>query len=210
MAVGSQQPGFVAVTSPQTNTQAVRGRSVVIGFAARSIRKVRTVGFTVTMPAGATAIPGDSASFTSPLKDSLSATLNFAIPATAAAGVYSVVPFVVDSIGRRTAGTPVAVDVLASGSGSTVPRITRFGTTKRVESTDTLFVEAQDAIGIGFVGYDVRTLAGAPLMRDSVAVTNGPTSVPFQPTPIAVGSRPWGIRVSRLAAAVRSVRCRTA
>ena len=190
MAVGSQQPGFVAVTSPQSNTQAVRGRSVVIGFAARSIRKVRTVGFTVTTPAGATAIPGDSAGFTSPLKDSLSATLNFAIPATAAAGVYSVVPFVVDSIGQRTAGAPVAVDVLASGSGSTVPRITRFGTTKRVESTDTLFVEAQDAVGIGFVGYDVRTLAGAPLIRDSVAVINGPTSVPVTlrmrlPAPVA-------------------------
>ncbi|HYW51210.1 MAG TPA: hypothetical protein VE861_11420, partial [Gemmatimonadaceae bacterium] len=190
MAVGTQQPGFVAVTSPQANTQAVRGRSVVIGIAARSIRKVRSVGFRVTTPTGATAITGDSASFPSPLQDSLSATLNFAIPATAAAGIYSIVPYVQDSTGQRTAGVPVTVDVLASGSGSTVPRIARFGTTDRVESTDTVFVEAQDAVGIGFVGYDVRTLAGVAVLRDSVVVANGPTSVPVTlrmrlPAPVA-------------------------
>jgi hypothetical protein len=178
MAVGSRQPGFVAITSPQANTQAVRGRSVVIGFAARSTRKVRTVGFSITPPNGATAVAGDSAVLGSPLADSLSTTLNFAIPATAAAGVYSVVPFMVDSIGQRTAGVPVPVEVLAAGTGQTIPRITRFGTTDRVESTDTLFVEAQDPVGIGFVGYDIRTLAGVAVRRDSVPVTNGPTSVP--------------------------------
>jgi hypothetical protein len=190
MAVGSRQPGFITITSPQNNSQAVRGRSVVVGFAARSTRKVRTVGFSVVVPAGATAIAGDSVSYSSPMQDSLSTTLNFAIPATAAAGTYSIVPFVVDSIGQRTAGTPLPVDVLTSGSGTTIPRITRFGTTERVESTDTVFVEAQDPVGIGFVGYDVRTLTGAPVRRDSVAVANGPTSVPVSlrmrlPNPVA-------------------------
>jgi hypothetical protein len=190
MAVGSKQPGFVAITSPQANTQAVRGRSVVIGFAARSTRKVRLVGFSITPPAGGTAIAGDSALYGSPLKDSLSTTLNFAIPATAIAGVYQVVPYVVDSIGQRTAGLPVPVEVLTSGSGQTVPKISRFGTTDRVESTDTVFVEAQDPVGIGYVGYDIRSLAGGAIKRDSVAVANGPTSVPVSlrmnlPAPVA-------------------------
>ena len=190
MAVGSKQPGFVAITSPQSNTQAVRGRTVVIGIAARSTRKVRYAGFNVTPPAGGTAILGDSALFGSPLKDSLSLTLNFAIPATAIAGVYQVVPYVVDSIGQRTAGVPVPVEVLTSGSGQTVPKISRFGTTDRVESTDTVFVEAQDPVGIGYVGYDIRSLAGGAIKRDSVAVANGPTSVPVSlrmnlPAPVA-------------------------
>ena len=178
MAVGSRQPGFVTITSPQNNTQAVRGRTVVIGFAARTTRKVRLLGFNIVPPAGGTAIAGDSAIFSSPLQDSLSATLNFAIPATAVAGFYNVVPYVADSIGQRTAGTPVPVEVLASGTGQTIPKITRFGTTDRVESTDTVFVEAQDPVGIGFVGYDMRSLAGGAIKRDSVPVVNGPTSVP--------------------------------
>ncbi len=178
MAVGSRQPGFVTITSPQNNTQAVRGRTVVIGFAARTTRKVRLLGFNIVPPAGGTAIAGDSVIFSSPLQDSLSATLNFAIPATAVAGFYNVVPYVADSIGQRTAGTPVPVEVLASGTGQTIPKITRFGTTDRVESTDTVFVEAQDPVGIGFVGYDMRSLAGGAIKRDSVPVVNGPTSVP--------------------------------
>ena len=178
MAVGSRQPGFITITSPQNNTQAVRGRSVVIGFAARSTRKVRFVGFVITPPAGGTAIAGDSVNYSSPLQDSLSTTLSFAIPATAVAGFYQVVPYVVDSIGQRTAGTPVPVEVLASGSGQTIPKISRFGTTDRVESTDTVFVEAQDPVGVGYVGYDIRSMTGAAIQRDSVAVANGPTSVP--------------------------------
>lgn len=178
MAVGSRQPGFVTITSPQNNTQAVRGRSVVIGFAARTARKVRFVGFNITPPAGGTAVAGDSAAYSSPLQDSLSTTLTFAIPATAVAGFYQVVPYVVDSIGQRTAGTPVPVEVLASGGGQTIPKITRFGTTDRVESTDTVFVEAQDPVGIGYVGYDIRSMSGGAIKRDSVAVSNGPTSVP--------------------------------
>ncbi len=190
MAVGSRQPGFIAVTSPQANTQAVRGRSVVIGFAARTTRKVRTVGFSVTPPTGATAIPGDSVVFGSPMSDSLSTTLNFVIPATAAAGFYQVVPYVLDSIGQRTAGVPVPVEVLASGTGQTIPKISRFGTTERVESTDTVFVEAQDPVGISYVGYDIRSLAGGAIKRDSVPVVNGPTSVPVTlrmalPAPVA-------------------------
>ncbi len=178
MAVGSRQPGFIAITSPQSNTQAVRGRSVVIGFAARTTRKVRIVGFSITPPAGGTAIAGDSVTYSSPLQDSLSTTLTFAIPATAVAGFYGVVPYVVDSIGQRTAGVPVPVEVLASGTGQTIPKIARFGTTDRVESTDTVFVEAQDPVGIGYVGYDMRSLAGGAIKRDSVAVASGPTSVP--------------------------------
>jgi hypothetical protein len=178
MAVGSRQPGFIVVTSPQANTQAVRGRSVVVGFAARTTRKVRLVGFNVVPPAGGTALVGDSTTYSSPLQDSLSTTLNFVIPATANAGFYQVVPYVVDSIGQRTSGVPVPVEVLAAGNGQTIPRISRFGTTDRVEATDTVFVEAQDPVGIGFVGYDVRSITGAAIRRDSVPVVNGPTSVP--------------------------------
>lgn len=190
MAVGSRQPGFITITSPQSNTQAVRGRSVVIGFAARTTRKVKLVGFNITPPAGGTAIAGDSVTYSSPMQDSLSTTLNFVIPATAVAGFYNVVPYVVDSIGQRTAGVPVPVEVLASGTGQTIPKISRFGTTERIEATDTIFIEAQDPVGIGYVGYDMRSLTDGAIRRDSVPVVNGPTSVPVTmrmnlPAPVA-------------------------
>ena len=178
MAVGSVQPGFVAITSPQGNTQAVRGRTVVLSLAARTNRKVRVVGFLVTPPATGNAVNGDSITFSSPLRDSLSTNLTLDIPAAVAPGTYSVVPFVVDSSGQRTAGVPVAIEVLTSGGGQTVPKISRFGTTDRVEATDTVFVEAQDPVGIGFVGYDVRSMTGGAVRRDSVPVASGPTSVP--------------------------------
>lgn len=190
MAVGSRQPGTVAITSPQGNTQAVRGRSVVLSIAAVTLRKVRVVGFTVVPPVGGTAIAADSMPYSSPLRDSLSTTLTLQIPPTANAGFYQVIPFVVDSAGQRTAGVPVPIEVLLSGGGTTIPKITRFGTTERVESTDTLFVEAQDPVGVGYVGYDVRTFAGAPVKRDSQLVVGGPTSIPVTlrmrlPTPVA-------------------------
>jgi hypothetical protein len=200
MAVGSRQPGYVAITSPQSNTQAVRGRSVVIAFAARTNRKVRFVGFSVTPPTNGTALASDSSTFSSPLADSVSSNLTLAIPATANAGTYTVTPFVVDSIGQRTAGLPLSLEVLTSGGGQTIPKITRFGTTDRVEASDTLFIESQDPVGIGFVGYDVRSLAGGAIRRDSVAVPNGPTSVPTTlrmnlPAPIAGAATRLVLRV---------------
>jgi len=200
MAVGSRQPGTVAITSPQGNTQAVRGRSVILSIAAVTVRKVRVVGFSVTPPSGGTAIVGDSMTYSSPLRDSLSTALSLQIPPTANAGIYLVVPFVVDSAGQRTAGVPVPIDVLLSGGGTTVPKITRFGTTERIESTDTLFIEAQDPVGVGYVGYDIRTFAGAAVRRDSVLVTGGPTSIPVTirmrlPAPIAGAATRLVLRV---------------
>lgn len=184
LAVGSRQPGAVAIVSPSNGTQAVRGRPIVLALTARAANRVRTVGFTVQVAgggAGATPpIAPDSQLFASPLRDSLGAQLTLAIPATAAPGNIQVVPFIVDSIGQRSAGAPLTLEILASGGGATVPRITRFGVTDRIEADDTAFVEAQDPVGIGHVGYEVRTLAGALVQRDSQAVPGAPTSVPVR------------------------------
>ncbi|MCU0625016.1 MAG: hypothetical protein MUF21_00790 [Gemmatimonadaceae bacterium] len=186
LAVGNRQPGFVSIVSPATGTQAVRGRPVVLAIAARATNKLRAIGYSVQAAPGTPAntplpaIPADSQLFSSPLRDSTSVNLTMNIPATAAAGPVSILPFLVDSLGQRSAGAPIILDVLASGGGATIPRITRFGVTDRIEARDTAFVEAQDAVGIGFVGYEFRTMDGVRVTRDSQPVAGAPTSVPVR------------------------------
>jgi hypothetical protein len=182
LAVGSRQPGFVAITSPTAGTQAVRGRNVVLSIAARAANKLRAIGYQVqAAPGGAQpAIPADSQLFASPLRDSTSVNLTLAIPAQAAAGNVQVLPFLVDSLGQRSAGAPLTLEILASGGGATVPRITRAGITDRIEAQDTAFVEVQDPVGVGTVGFELRTMQGVRVTRDSQAVVGAPTSVPVR------------------------------
>lgn len=48
----------------------------------------------------------------------------------------------------------------------------RNGVTARLETSDTIFVEASDPVGIAFLGYEVRSLTGTLIVADSVS-SNG-------------------------------------
>jgi hypothetical protein len=168
LTVGNVPPAEVHITSPATGSAAVVGKSILISISARTILKVRTVGFRVT---GATTT-SDSVIFGSPLRDTVSVLDTLSIPAGITPGTATVTPFVVDSLGQRSFGTPITLNIQSQAAINTVPAVS-FGITKRAEVSDTIHVEASDLTGITTLGYEIRrTIGGAIDARDSI-IANG-------------------------------------
>jgi len=95
-----------------------------------------------------------------------------AIPANAPNGQLVVVPFVIDSLGQRTLGAAVALNVQPLGAITSTPVVT-FSHTPRFEVSDTIHLEATDQTGITVLGYEIRrSLGGAIEVKDS-AISNG-------------------------------------
>ena len=172
LTVGNVPAALVVVTSPSTGLgAAVAGKAVLLSVSARSVLKVRSVGFRAT---GVVTL-ADSTVFFSPLRDSVSVLDTLAIPATAQPGTVTISPFVIDSVGQRTVGTPITITVQSS-TANTVP-VVAFGLTSRVEVGDTIHVEATDPAGITTLGYEVRRAAGGAIeARDSITSNGSLTS----------------------------------
>lgn len=172
LTVGNVPPADVRITSPAGGTTAVVGKSLLIAISARTIVKVRSVGFRITG-----AVTGaDSSLFGSPLKDSLSILDTLSIPATATPGNATIIPFVIDSLGQRTLGPAITISVQPLSSVNSTPSVS-FGLTSRIEVGDTIHVEATDQTGITALGYEVRrSVGGAIEARDSVTSNGNLTS----------------------------------
>ncbi len=168
LTVGNVPPADVHFTSPASGTVAVVGKSVIISVSARSAVKVRSVGFRAT---GALPLV-DSTVYSSPLSDSVSVLDTIPIPASAPIGPVSLTPFVIDSLGQRTVGPAIILNVQPLSAINSTPVVT-FSHTPRIEVGDTLHVEATDQTGITVLGYEVRrTVAGAVDVKDSI-ISNG-------------------------------------
>jgi hypothetical protein len=168
LTVGNVAPADVHFTSPVSGTLAVIGKSIIVSLSARSAVKVRSVGFRAT---GALPI-ADSTVFFSPLSDSVSTIDTIPIPASASAGPVSLAPFLIDSLGQRTVGPAITLNVQPLSAINSTPVVT-FSHTVRMEVGDTLHVEATDQTGITVLGYEVRrTVGGAIDAKDSI-VSNG-------------------------------------
>ena len=191
LTVGNLTPPTAVITSPGVGSPVVTGKSLVLSLSARAAFKVRTLGY-VTSGAFVTS---DSAFFSSPLRDSATAVDTLAIPDTVRGTALTVTPFVIDSLNQRVLGTPTTYTVQRPNEVNTIPLV-RVGVARRLEITDTVFVEASDPVGIIALGYEVRTLTGALLVADSVQ-SNGSFStlvrtfniripVSVFPTPVTV------------------------
>ena len=168
LTVGNVPPADVHFTSPSSGTVAVVGKSIIVSLAARSAVKVRSVGFRAT---GAVPLL-DSTVYSSPLSDSVSVLDTIPIPANAPTGPVSLAPFVIDSLGQRTVGAAITLNIQPLSAINSTPVVT-FSHTVRMEVGDTLHVEATDQTGITVLGYEVRrTLGGAIDAKDSI-VSNG-------------------------------------
>ena len=168
LTVGNVPPASVRFTSPASGTLAVVGKSIIVSLAARSAVKVRSVGFRAT---GALPI-ADSTVFSSPLSDSVSTLDTIPIPANAPIGQVSLAPFVIDSLGQRTIGSAITLNVQPLSAITSTP-VVNFSHSVRMEVGDTLHVEATDQTGITVLGYEVRrTQGGAIDAKDSI-VSNG-------------------------------------
>lgn len=167
MTVGNLTPPVAAVTSPVSGSPVVVGKSLVISFTGKARYRIRTLGYSIK---GAYNF-ADSAQFNSPLKDSVAVLDTLVMPDTVKGATITVTPFIVDSLLQRVEGTPISYQVQSATNTTTLP-VVRSGVTARLETTDTIFVEATDPVGIGYLGYEVRTLTGGLVAADSVS-SNG-------------------------------------
>ena len=172
LTVGNVPPADVHFTSPASGTVAVVGKSVIVSVSARSAVKVRSVGFRAT---GALPIV-DSTVYSSPLSDSVSVIDTIPIPAGAPIGPVSLAPFVIDSLGQRTVGPAIILNVQPLSAINSTP-VVSFSHTPRIEVGDTLHVEATDQTGITTLGYEIRrTVGGAIDVVDSITSNGNITS----------------------------------
>lgn len=168
LTVGNVPPAEVRITSPATGTIAVAGKSLIVSLSARSAVKVRAAGFRTS---GGLVI-ADSTAYSSPLRDSVSVIDTIAIPATAPTGPLQIAPFVIDSLGQRTVGTAITLNILPLSSISSTP-VVSFSHSQRLEVGDTLHVEATDQTGITTLGYEIRRVVGGAIDAKDSIVSNG-------------------------------------
>lgn len=171
LATGNFAADTVRITSPESGSPVVIGKSAVISIAGVSKFKVLWLGFQAT---GAFPV-SDSTALAAPYKESASVFDTIAVPANTPAGPLTVTPFIRDSLGNRSLGPPITLTVLAASGAKLAPTVS-FGSDKRVEATDTLFVSALDPAGSGIahLGYEVRTAPGGSIVvtRDSTFSSN--------------------------------------
>jgi len=166
--VGNVPPAEVALNSPVAGTIAVIGKSIVLSMSGRSAVKIRSLGFKTT----GSFVAADSSVYPSPLPDSMSRLDTLAVPANAAVGQLSVVPFVIDSLGQRTVGPAILLSVQPLGSISSTP-VVNFSHTPRFEVNDTIHLEATDQTGITTLGYEIRRSIGGTVEVKDSAVSSG-------------------------------------
>lgn len=168
LAVGNVVPPDARILSPATGTIAVVGKSIVLSIMGKSGLKVRSLGFRASGVLAA----ADSSVFNTPLRDSVSVSDTLTIPDGTAAGQLTLTPFVYDSLGQRSLGPAIVLTVQTAGSTTSAPVVT-FGTTPRVEVTDTINVAAADQTGISNLGYEVRSSPTGAIEAADSLISNG-------------------------------------
>ena len=168
LTIGNLEPPQAVLNSPVTGSPVISGKSLVVSFSGKARYKVRTLGYEIT---GAYNMK-DSASFSNPLKDSVTVLDTLVVPDTVKGQIITVTPFVTDSINQRVLGAALQYVVQSPANSTTLP-IVRTGVAARLEVQDTVFVEATDPVGISVLGYEVRTLTGQLIVADSVTSAGG-------------------------------------
>lgn len=191
LTVGNLEPPAALITSPAANAPVVSGKALVLSLSGKARYKVRTLGFEMTGAYNTV----DSTDFASPMRDSVAFLDTLVIPDSVRGATVKVTPFIVDSLNQRVLGSPVSYQVQSPANANTVPLV-RTGVAKRVEMTDTVFVEATDPVGIATLGYEVRAVDGSLIAADSVA-SNGEYSTLVRTfnTRIPVAQYPTQVRV---------------
>lgn len=168
LTVGNVPAADVRLNSPANGSIAVIGKSIVLSLSARSAVKVRSIGFKTT----GSFVTSDSTAYSSPLPDSVSVLDTLAIPANAPTGPLNIAPFVLDSLGQRTVGPVVVLNIQPPSAINSTP-VVSFSHTNRIEVNDTLHIEASDQTGIVTMGYEVRRAPGGTIDSKDSLQSNG-------------------------------------
>src|SRR5512141_378188 len=168
LTVGNVPAADVRLNSPANGSIAVIGKSIVLSLSARSAVKVRSIGYKTT----GSFVASDSTAYSSPLPDSVSILDTLAIPANAPTGPLNIAPFVLDSLGQRTVGPVVVLNIQPPSAINSTP-VVSFSHTNRIEVNDTLHIEASDQTGIVTMGYEVRRAPGGTIDSKDSLQSNG-------------------------------------
>src|SRR4051812_38120769 len=186
MATGNLPPPQVQVLSPFSGSSAVVGKSILVTVMGKAATKVMALGLNSTGPV----VRADSVLFASPMLDSTTMQDTIAIPVNATPGTLTITPFLRDSLGQRTVGPSITINVQTAAQINSVPVVNGYcvgnsgfdnacGHGRRVEVTDTVHVEADDPSGISQLGYEVRSTPGGAIDDSATFVSNG--QLTFQP-----------------------------
>lgn len=170
LSVGNVPEPRAVVTSPAPASLLVNGKRTTITLVASSPLKVRVAGYRVTGPFALS----DSTVFAAATeRDSVVVVDTLEVPANAPAGVLTVRPFVVDGAGRVANGPAVTYAVQSVSNTDTRPVATA-GFNTRIESVDTVQVNASDPVGLRNFGYEVlsRTDTTRRIAADSVTLAD--------------------------------------
>ena len=186
MATGNLPPPDVKVISPFSGSSAVVGKSILVTVMGKAATKIMSLGLNSTGPV----VRADSVLFASPLLDSTTMQDTIAIPANATPGTLTITPFLRDSLGQRTTGPSITINVQTAAQINSVPVVNQYcvgnsaydnacGHARRIEVTDTVHVEADDPSGISQLGYEVRSTPGGPIDDSATFVSSG--QLTFEP-----------------------------
>jgi hypothetical protein len=180
MATGNLPPPVVQVLSPFSGSSAVVGKSILVTVMGKAATKIMSLGLNSTGPV----VRADSVLFASPLADSTTMQDTIAIPVNATPGTLTITPFLRDSLGQRTVGPSITVNVQTAAQINSVPVVNQFclgssgfdnacGHGRRIEVSDTMHVDADDPSGIGQLGYEVRSTPGGPIDDSATFISSG-------------------------------------
>ena len=122
MATGNLPPPDVRVLSPFSGSSAVVGKSILVTVMGKAATKVLSLGLNSTGPV----VRNDSVLFASPMLDSTTMQDTIAIPANAAPGTLTITPFLRDSLGQRTTGPSITINVQTAAQINSVPVVNQY------------------------------------------------------------------------------------
>ncbi len=165
---------IVEMIRPSDGAQTARGKSLIVEVRAIDPQGVLLIGYDVSG-----AFTARDSAFFAPVNGNLADTAAFVdtllVPVGAPLGTLTIVPFALDSASDRSGTNPgVTITVSSTAADSTPPTVS-FSIARRVETDDTLIINATDAGGIRRLGFTATLLGGAQLSADSSA--DDPTAV---------------------------------
>jgi hypothetical protein len=167
----------VTLLAPLPGALASQGNAIPVSVQAVQNSGIAKIGF-VFSPAGAvtntTTPPNDSLVFSLPFADSVVYTDTLTV--NLGTGTFVLQGFAEDSAGRRGTSNSVTVGVQSAANDQTPPSV-QHTVSRRVEVADSVVVRATDPSAISRIGVEIRSITGALIRFDSVAVGGNLTDV---------------------------------
>ena len=161
---------IVTLVRPTAGAVTAPGKQLLVQVNASQVDGLQLVGWR-TIP-GAAAVSARDTLYTPGLPPDTSLVDTLTIPATTAAGTFSIIGFAKDASNRVVSTSPVVVTVQLVVTDTTGPVVT-FTVPQRAEVKDSISVRARDPSGISAMGWLAFNLAGTQIGGASNTAVGG-------------------------------------